>query len=284
MSANQNPKALFDDVSIRCSRLSTRLYSTSFSLGIRCLDKSLRDPIYSIYGFVRFADEIVDSFHDYDKELLLNRFETETYQAIEEKISLNPILNSFQKTVNQYHIERELIDRFLASMRMDLKLKSYDESKIEEYILGSAEVVGLMCLRVFCEGDKALYDSLKIYAMKLGSAFQKINFLRDLNADFISLGRNYFPGIDLNNFDEVTKKKIEDEIAAEFHMAYEGIKKLPRKARFGVYIAYVYYLTLFKKIRNTPPRQVLTSRIRIKNRYKLTLLVYSMVKHRLNLI
>lgn len=284
MSANQNPKALFDDVSIRCSRLSTRLYSTSFSLGIRCLDKSLRDPIYSIYGFVRFADEIVDSFHDFNKETLLNRFETETYQAIEEKISLNPILNSFQKTVNQYHIERELIDRFLASMRMDLKLKSYDNQGIDEYILGSAEVVGLMCLRVFCDGDKALYDSLKIYAMKLGSAFQKINFLRDLNADYLSMGRNYFPGIDLNNFNEATKKKIEAEIAAEFDMAYVGIRKLPRKARFGVYIAYVYYLTLFKKIRNTPPCKVLTSRIRIRNRYKLTLLVYSMVKHRLNLI
>lgn len=284
MSANQNPKALFDDVSIRCSRLSTRLYSTSFSLGIRCLDKALRDPIYSIYGFVRFADEIVDSFHDYDKELLLNRFEAETYQAIEEKISLNPILNSFQHTVNKFHIDRELIDRFLASMRMDLKLKSYDNKGIDEYILGSAEVVGLMCLRVFCEGDKALYDSLKMYAMKLGSAFQKINFLRDLNADYISMGRNYFPGIDLKNFDESTKKIIEDEIAAEFAVAYEGIKKLPQKARFGVYIAYVYYLTLFKKIRNTPPYQVLTNRIRIKNRYKITLLVYSMVKHRLNLI
>lgn len=284
MSANQNPKALFDDVSIRCSRLSTRLYSTSFSLGIRCLDKSLRDPIYSIYGFVRFADEIVDSFHDFDKEQLLYRFETETHRAVEEKISLNPILNSFQHTVNQFHIERELIDKFLASMRMDLKLKSHDNKSIDEYILGSAEVVGLMCLRVFCEGDKALYDSLKIYAMKLGSAFQKINFLRDLNADYTSLGRNYFPGIDLNNFNESTKRKIEDEIAAEFDMAYVGIKKLPSKARFGVYIAYVYYQTLFKKIRNTPPYQVLTNRIRIKNRYKLTLLVYSMVKHRLNLI
>jgi phytoene synthase len=284
MSANQNPKALFDDVSIRCSRLSTRLYSTSFSLGIRCLDKSLRDPIYSIYGFVRFADEIVDSFHDFDKEKLLNRFETETYQSIEDKISLNPILNSFQKTVHQYHIEHELIEKFLASMRMDLNQKSYDSEGINEYILGSAEVVGLMCLRVFCDGDKALYDSLKIYAMKLGSAFQKINFLRDLKADYLTMGRNYFPGIDLNNLDESNKKKIEDEIAIEFAMGYEGIKKLPRKARFGVYIAYRYYISLFHKIRNTPPRQVMTSRIRIRNRYKLTLLVYSMVKHRLNLI
>jgi 15-cis-phytoene synthase len=284
MSASQNSKALFDDVSIQCSRLSTRLYSTSFSLGIRCLDKSLRDPIYSIYGFVRFADEIVDSFHDFDKELLLNRFETETYQAFEEKISLNPILNSFQYTVNKFNIERELIDKFMASMRMDLSKKSYDAKSIDDYILGSAEVVGLMCLRVFCMGDGALYSSLKAYAMKLGSAFQKINFLRDLNADYVKMGRNYFPDLDLNNFDEITKAKIEKDIAADFEMGYEGIKRLPRKARFGVYIAYVYYLTLFKKIRNTPPCQVLTNRIRIKNRYKITLLVYSMVKHRLNLI
>jgi 15-cis-phytoene synthase len=284
MSANQNPKALFDDVSIRCSRLSTRLYSTSFSLGIRCLDKSLRDPIYAIYGFVRFADEIVDSFHDFDKEVLLNRFEKETYQAIEEKISLNPILNSFQHTVNQYHIEHELIDKFLASMRMDLQPKSYDHSNIDTYILGSAEVVGLMCLRVFCNGDQMLYESLKANAMKLGSAFQKINFLRDLKADYVTLGRNYFPGLDFNNFDESTKRKIEAEIAEEFRIGYDGIKQLPRKARFGVYIAYIYYQSLFNKIKNTPPRQVMTSRIRIRNRYKLTLLVYSMVKHRLNLI
>ena len=284
MSASQNSKALFDDVSIRCSRLSTRLYSTSFSLGIRCLDKSLRDPIYSIYGFVRFADEIVDSFHDFDKEKLLNRFETETYQSIEDKISLNPILNSFQKTVHQYHIERELIDTFLSSMRMDLNQKSYDSSGIDEYILGSAEVVGLMCLRVFCDGDKALYDKLKASAMKLGSAFQKINFLRDLKTDYVTLGRNYFPGLDFNKFDEDSKKRIEEDIAADFEMGYQGIKQLPKKSRFGVYIAYVYYLSLFKKIRNTPPYQVMTSRIRIRNRYKITLLVYSLVKHRLNLI
>lgn len=284
MNASQNQKALFDDVSIRCSRLSTHLYSTSFSLGIRCLDKSLRDPIYAIYGFVRFADEIVDTFHEFDKELLLNRFETETYQAIAEGISLNPILNSFQQTVNKYHIERELIDKFLASMRMDLKLKSYDNTGIDQYILGSAEVVGLMCLRVFCEGDKALYDSLKGYAMKLGSAFQKINFLRDLKADYVALGRNYFPDLDFNNFDDAAKKKIEANIAEEFEIGYQGIKLLPRKARFGVYIAYIYYQSLFKKIRNTPPRQVMTSRIRIRNRYKITLLVYSLVKHRLNLI
>lgn len=284
MSANLKPKALFDEVSIRCSQLSTRLYSTSFSLGIRFLDKSLRNPIYSIYGFVRFADEIVDSFHDYDKTALLNRFEKETYQAIEEKISLNPILNSFQHTVNQYHIERELIDKFLTSMRMDLNLKSYNQAGIDEYILGSAEVVGLMCLRVFCNGDKALYDSLKIYAMKLGSAFQKINFLRDLKADYVTLGRNYFPELDFNKFDEASKKRIENEIAIEFAMGYEGIKRLPYKARFGVYVAYIYYLALFNKIKSTPPCRVLTSRIRIKNRYKLTLLVYSLVKHRLNMI
>lgn len=284
MSSNQNPKALFDDVSMQCSRLSTQLYSTSFSLGIRCLDKSLRDPIHSIYGFVRFADEIVDSFHEYNKETLLNRFETETYQAIDDKISLNPILNSFQHTVNQYNIEHELIENFLKSMRMDLSMKSFDANGIDEYILGSAEVVGLMCLRVFCNGDNTLYQKLKGNAMKLGSAFQKINFLRDLKADYETLGRNYFPGLDFHHFDDNAKKKIESEIAHEFAEGYQGIKQLPQKAKFGVYIAYIYYSALFKKIRNTPPRQVMTSRIRIRNRYKITLLLYSLVRHRLNMI
>jgi 15-cis-phytoene synthase len=284
MTAVENSKILFDEVSIRCSRLSTRAYSTSFSIGIRFLDKSLRDPIYSIYGFVRFADEIVDSFHDYDKEALLNRFEADTYLAIEEKISLNPILNSFQKTVNEYNIERPLIEKFLYSMRMDLNYKWHDKNSLDEYILGSAEVVGLMCLRVFCKCDSAMYDSLKGNAMKLGSAFQKINFLRDLKTDYVHLGRNYFPTIDFNDFDERTKKKIENDIAREFELGYEGIKKLPRHARFGVYVAYVYYRSLFNKIKNTPPRQVLNKRIRINNPSKLTLLLFSFFKHRLNLI
>lgn len=277
-------KALFDKVSVQCSRVSTRLYSTSFSLGIRCLDKELRDPIYSIYGFVRFADEIVDSFHDFDKETLLNRFENETYLAIDEKISLNPILNSFQKTVNEYQIERFMIEKFLLSMRMDLKEKNHSAVSIDDYILGSAEVVGLMCLRIFCKGDAAQYNSLKGYAMKLGSAFQKINFLRDIKADYDSLGRVYFPGLDFGNFSDETKKKIETDIEADFEQGYEGIKRLPRKARFGVYIAYIYYLALFKKIKNMPSNHVLKHRIRIPNGYKITLLLYSFFRHRLNLI
>lgn len=277
-------KELYDHVSIRCSRLTTKAYSTSFSLGILCLKKELRDPVYSVYGFVRFADEIVDSFHSYDKEKLLELFKLDTYRAIEQRISLNPILNSFQQTVNHYGIEKELIDHFLKSMEMDLTKTSYDQDGFEEYILGSAEVVGLMCLRIFCKGDDKLYERLKPYAMSLGSGFQKINFLRDLNADFIGMGRTYFPGIDLHQFDETCKQKIEKSIADDFNHAYIGIKQLPRTSRFGVYVAYVYYLALFKKIKNTSSEKVLRSRIRIRNRQKATLLAYSYVKHHLNLL
>lgn len=277
-------KELFDEVSIRCSRMTTRAYSTSFSLGIQCLDKDMRDPIYSIYGFVRFADEIVDTFHEYDKATLLNRFRAETYQAIAEKISLNPILNSFQKTVHQFGIEEKLYDQFLKSMEMDLNLTSYDQSGISEYILGSAEVVGLMTLRVFCKGDDAMYQRLKPSAMKLGSAFQKINFLRDLNADYNQMGRNYFPGIDLSNFNEDAKRAIEEDIAADFAEGYKGIKQLPRCARLGVYVAYLYYIALFEKIKATPCTTVLTQRIRVRNRRKISILAYSFVKHQLNLI
>lgn len=277
-------KELFDNVSIRCSRLTTKAYSTSFSLGIRCLEKSLRDPIYAIYGFVRFADEIVDTFHGYNKADLLKRFSDETYTAIEERISLNPILNAFQSAVNEYKIDRELIDRFLKSMEMDLHRETYDEAAFKEYILGSAEVVGLMCLRVFCKGDQESYERLQPYAMSLGSAFQKINFLRDLNADYLGLGRVYFPGIEMQNFDDATKKLIEASIYKDFEHAYLGIKQLPRGARLGVYIAYVYYLALFKKIRNTPSHKVLEARIRIPNPHKAQLLAYSYFKHQLNLI
>jgi 15-cis-phytoene synthase len=277
-------KALFDTVSIRCSRLTARAYSTSFSLGIRCLGKELRDPVYSIYGFVRFADEIVDTFHDYNKEALLKRFEEETYKSIEEKISLNPILNSFQATVNRFGIERSLIAQFLKSMQMDLDQKSYDDHKFHEYILGSAEVVGLMCLRVFSKGDRNLYEHLKSFAMSLGSAFQKVNFLRDLNADYIGMGRSYFPDLDLSRFDEKRKKEIEQSIAMDFDEGFKGIRKLPRTSRFGVYVAYVYYLALFKKIRNTPSELVMRQRVRIRNRHKATLLAYSFVKHQLNMI
>jgi phytoene/squalene synthetase len=277
-------KALFDQVSIRCSRLTTRAYSTSFSLGIRCLQKEMRDPIYSIYGFVRFADEIVDTFHNFDKKTLLEKFKAETHQAIQEKISLNPILNSFQKTVHQFGIEKELYDQFLQSMEMDLEKTNYDDGGIDKYILGSAEVVGLMTLRVFCKNDSAMYQHLKPSAMKLGAAFQKINFLRDLNADYTQLGRNYFPGVDLSNFNDATKKEIEANIAADFKAGYEGIKQLPRSARFGVCVAYLYYIALFEKIKNTPSRIVLTQRIRVRNRRKISILAYSFVKHQLNLI
>jgi 15-cis-phytoene synthase len=277
-------KDLYDNVSIRCSRLTTKAYSTSFSLGILCLEKELRDPIYAIYGFVRFADEIVDTFHDYNKHELLQRFKEDTYKSLEEGISLNPILNSFQHTVNKFSIERELIDQFLKSMEMDLLQKEYNEDRFKEYILGSAEVVGLMCLRVFSKGDGKMFDKLKPFAMSLGSAFQKINFLRDLSADFVDMGRSYFPDLDLRKFDEASKKRIEQSILVDFSHAFKGIQQLPKAARFGVYVAYVYYYALFKKIRNTPSELVLNRRIRIRNRHKARLLAYSFVKHQLNLI
>ncbi len=277
-------KQIFDSVSMRCSRLTTKAYSTSFSLGIRCLEKELRDPIYAIYGFVRFADEIVDTFHDYNKADLFVRFKEETYRSIQERISLNPILNSFQATVNTFKIERELIDQFLKSMEMDLHNTSYDQQGLQEYILGSAEVVGLMCLRVFCKGDEAMYLKLKPSAMSLGSAFQKINFLRDLNADYLGMGRTYFPGIDIARFDDTSKKEIETSIKKDFDDGYKGITQLPRSARFGVYVAYVYYRALFKKIQNTPSDNVLKSRISIRKRHKARLLAYSFLKHQLNML
>lgn len=276
-------KQLFDKVSIRASRMTTRAYSTSFSLGIFCLKPEYRDPIYALYGWVRFADEIVDTFHDFDKKTLLERFRNDTYQAIEEGISLNPILNSFQHTVNTYKIEKELTDTFLRSMEWDLSKTVYDEQSMKQYILGSAEVVGLMSLRVFCKGDDALFQQLKPAAMSLGSAFQKVNFLRDLKADF-SMGRVYFPGLQLDNLNEENKQQIEDSIQLDFDNALIGIKNLPRGARFGVYVAYVYYLSLFKKIQNAPSEIVLNNRIRVRNRHKIRLLAYSYVKHQLNLI
>lgn len=277
-------RELFDTVSVRCSKLTTHAYSTSFSLGIRCLDKSIREPICSVYGFVRFADEIVDTFHEHDKAALLERFKADTYQAIEEKISLNPILNSFQLTVNKYNIDHELIDQFLYSMEMDLTETVHDQESFETYILGSAEVVGLMCLQVFCNGDKKEYERLKPYAMKLGSAFQKINFLRDLKDDYMHLGRNYFPGIDMKEFNDNCKAQIEAGIEEDFRMGYEGIKKLPRCAKFGVYLAYVYYYSLFKKIRRTPSSNVLSKRIRIADPLKFMILFSTYLKHRLRLI
>lgn len=277
-------KELYDKVSIKCSRLTTQAYSTSFSLGIKCLGKELRNPVYSIYGFVRFADEIVDTFHNYDKKHLLQKFKEDTYRAIEDRISTNPILNSFQITVNHFNIDHSLIASFLKSMEMDLEQKTYSRTDFKEYILGSAEVVGLMCLKVFCTGNNELYTKLKPHAMSLGSAFQKINFLRDLKADYIGMGRTYFPELDLNNFNSETKVQIEESISRDFHHGYEGIINLPKSSRFGVYVAYVYYLALFKKIKNTACDQVLQSRIRIRNRHKARLLAYSYFKHQLNML
>lgn len=277
-------KELFDDVSAECSKITTNKYSTSFSLGIKFLAKKFHNPIYGIYGFVRFADEIVDSFQGFDKEDLLDKFRNETYEAIDSGISLNPILNSFQFVARKYNIERDLIDTFLASMEMDLTKNYYERELYNQYILGSAEVVGLMCLKVFCEGDAKLYESLKYPAMKLGSAFQKVNFLRDLKADNEILGRNYFPGINFNSFKDGSKKKIQEEIEQDFAEALEGIRKLPHSSRAGVYLAYYYYTALFKKIKSLPAEKVLTERIRVSNPHKFGLMFNSMIKHQLNIL
>ena len=277
-------KALFDSVSIRTSRMTTKAYSTSFSLGILGLDKKYHDPIYAIYGFVRFADEIVDTFEDYPQIELLERFWKDTYLALDEKISLNPILNSFQQVVNAFNIDRDLIETFLKSMEMDLYKNDYDEEGYKAYILGSAEVVGLMCLKVFVDGNEKRYQELKKPAMQLGSAFQKINFLRDLHADYHALGRTYFPGVDLNEFNERVKAEIEADIDIDFKAGYEGIKQLPKGARFGVYIAYVYYYSLFKKICNTHADIILNERVRISNKRKYGLFLSSYVRHTINWI
>lgn len=277
-------KALFDSVSIRASRMTTKAYSTSFSLGILGLDKKYHDPIYAIYGFVRFADEIVDSFEGYPQKELLERFWKDTYLALDEKISLNPILNSFQQVVNTFEIDHDLIETFLKSMEMDLYKSDYDEEGYKAYILGSAEVVGLMCLKVFVDGSESRYQALKKSAMQLGSAFQKINFLRDLHADYKKLGRTYFPGVDLNNFNEKVKTEIEADIDVDFKAGYEGIKQLPKGARFGVYIAYVYYYSLFKKIKKTHCDIILSQRVRISNKRKYGLFVSSFLRHTINWI
>jgi 15-cis-phytoene synthase len=277
-------KDLFDMISKKSSKLTTVTYSTSFSMGIRFFSKRFHDPIYAIYGFVRFADEIVDSFHDFDKSKLLSRFKTDTSLAIEEKISLNPILNNFQWAVHKHNIDNVLIDRFLHSMEMDLHGIEYNQPAFDEYILGSAEVVGLMCLRVFCEGNEAKYQELMHSAMRLGAAFQKINFLRDLKADYEGLGRSYFPNIDLRKFDDGSKKKIEADIAIDLSTGLEGIKKLPRGARFGVYMAYVYFYHLYLKIKRTRSSQIMNERIRLPNRTKYKLVLTSYIKLRLNML
>ncbi len=274
-----NTIALYDRVCLKASRNTTASYSTSFSLGVRSLHKRFHDPIHAIYGFVRFADEIVDTFHTHDKRALLARFRQDTELAIAEGISLNPILHSYQGIVRRYGIERELYDAFLRSMEMDLRDTEHDQRSYENYILGSAEVVGLMCLRVFCDGDDAMYQRLKPSAMKLGSAFQKVNFLRDLKDDHQNLGRTYFPGVDVARMTCADKRRIEEDIQADFTVALAGIKQLPKGARFGVYVAYVYYTALFRKIRALPTDRVLHERIRVRNRYKIALFTTSLVRH-----
>mgnify|MGYP001208317849 FL=1 len=278
-------KKIFDKVSEESSRNVTELYSTSFSLATKLLDKSIRQDIYNIYGFVRFADEIVDTFHEYPKKNLLDRFEKELYYAIKQKISLNPILNSFQITVNKYKIDKKLIKAFLKSMRWDLEKKIYkNEADYKEYIYGSADVVGLMCLNVFVKGDLKEYSKLKLAAISLGSAFQKVNFLRDLNSDFELLNRTYFPGLDVENFDENSKIKIIEEIETDFKIALEGIYKLPSEARFGVYTAYKYYSRLLKKLKKTPSIKIKKSRIRVPNYEKMGVLAKSYLKYHLKLL
>ena len=265
-----------------CSKLITKSYSTSFSLGIRLLDKSLRKDIYNIYGFVRLADEIVDTFHDHNKEDLFFEFRDDTEKALRRKISLNPVLHAFQDTVHKYDIDRDLIEAFLHSMEMDLEHSMYDESMYHEYIYGSAEVVGLMCLKVFCNGNKEEYDRLLPNAKSLGSAFQKINFLRDMKSDQEDRGRVYFPGVDFENFTAADKKAIEDDIQKDFDHGFEGILQLPKKARFGVYLAYVYYIRLFKKISRCTPAKVKEARIRIPDSTKVYLLFSSAIRNNLN--
>ena len=277
-------KYIYDNISQECSKNTTQTYSTSFSLGIKALNKKLHQPIYNIYGFVRLADEIVDTFHDYNKLELLNRFKQDTIKAIEDKISLNPILNSFQETVNRYQIDWSLIEAFLNSMEMDLEEQVYDKEKYQLYILGSAEVVGLMCLRVFVQGNDDNYNKLKPFAMKLGSAFQKVNFLRDANSDFQGLGRTYFPGVNMCDFSEAEKRKIETDIEDDFKTALIGIKMLPYSSKGGVYLAYRYYYDLFLKIKSLPSSRILKDRIRIPNSKKIVLLVKSILRHQLKLI
>lgn len=278
-------KKLFDQVSESCSRIVTESYSTSFTLATKMLDSSIRQDIYNIYGFVRFADEIVDSFHNYDKKELLNLFEKDLKKSIEDKISLNPILNSFQKTVHNYQIDYELVDSFLNSMKLDLDKKKYlTKKEFDQYVYGSADVVGLMCLKVFVKGNKNQYNDLRPYAMSLGSAFQKVNFLRDLKADHDGLNRSYFPNLNIDEFDEPSKKIILDEIDKDFRHALKGIFKLPSSARFGVYTAYKYYLKLLNKLRKTHPLKIKSSRIRVPNYQKVNVLARSYVRYRLNIL
>lgn len=275
---------IFHEVSQQCSKITTERYSTSFSSAIHLLHKDLRMPIYKIYGFVRFADEIVDTFHEFDKATLLDEFKKETYIAIERKISLNPILNSFQETVNRFQIGHDLIEAFFKSMESDLSQNRYDVQGYKDYIYGSAEVVGLMCLHVFCEGNQNTYNELKPYARSLGAAFQKVNFLRDVKADSEHLHRIYFPGVDFKRFTSEDKLAIEADIQNDFSHAYKGILKLPMKSRFGVYVAYKYYLSLFKKIKQSQPAILLEDRIRIPNYSKAMIVMRAGLRSQLNML
>ena len=276
--------SFYHDLSRQCSKITTEKYSTSFSSAIKLLHPQLRTHVFNIYGFVRFADEIVDSFHQYDKTVLLNEFKKETYHSIERGISLNPILHSFQMTVNEFKISPNLIEAFFKSMEMDLERVSYDEAGYNEYIYGSAEVVGLMCLYIFCGGNNTSYEKLKPAARSLGAAFQKVNFLRDANADYNQLNRTYFPNVDFNNFTLHIKKEIEENIALDFCNAYQGILQLPAKARFGVYVAYKYYLSLFKKIKKTNATSMMRQRIRIPNYSKAVIVAKAGLRMQLNLL
>lgn len=274
----------YNQVCFELSKTITRRYSTSFTIGIKTLHKQLRDPIYGIYGFVRLADEIVDTFHDFNKKSLLDNLRYETFKAFDNGISCNPVLQAFQLVVRKFNIDHDLVTDFLDSMEMDLNFKTYDEKNFNKYIYGSAEVVGLMCLHVFCNGDKEKYSVLKEPAQKLGSAFQKVNFLRDMNSDFKDRGRIYFPGVDFKLFDCNTKSKIEAEIEKDFLEAYHGVIALPEESKFGVYVAYSYYLSLLNKIKHASPDKIMNNRITVPANEKLTLLMKSFLKFQLNIL
>jgi len=275
---------LFERSAFANSKNITRLYSTSFSKGIRSLEKKFHDPVYGIYGFVRYTDEIVDTFHRFNQQELLVEFREETYKAIDREISLNPVLYAFQSVVHKYGIERSLIEAFFESMEMDLHRRKYDNELYRQYIYGSAEVVGLMCLRVFTEDDVQLYESLKGFARRLGAAFQKVNFLRDVKSDYEELGRVYFPAVDFDDFTMAMKEAIEKDIQEDFDIAYKGILRLPKSSRFGVYLAYIYYLQLFKQIKRTQPAHILKQRISVPENKKMVLLFETYFREKLNLL
>lgn len=279
-----NSVELYHKVAQQTSAMVTKEYSTSFSLGIRFLQKKYRNPIYAIYGFVRLGDEIVDTFHEYDKKVLLNLFKRDVNQALKDKISLNPILHNFQQIVHDYKIDKELINTFISSMEMDLHRTTYTQDGYKNYIFGSAEAVGLMCLKIFCDGDSVHYEKLKAEARRLGSAYQKVNFLRDLNHDYQELGRSYFPGIDIQSFNQQVKHDLIKDIKADFNKSYEGIKKLPKQVKLGVYLSFIYYSGLLKKIDRTKATKLLEQRIRLSNFYKYMLFIYAGFKYKLNLI